>query len=36
MPCRSHEGGLPLVSLTYLDEVVGTAEVQLGEHGCST
>ncbi len=32
---RSHEGGLPLVPLTYPDEVVCAAEVQLGEETCS-
>jgi hypothetical protein len=31
--CGSDEGCLPLVPLTYSDEVVGAAEVQLGEYG---
>lgn len=36
VPCSSHKGSLPLVPLTYPDETVGTAEVQLVEHGRST
>ncbi len=31
MACRSHEGGLPLLPLTYPEEVVCAAEVQFSE-----
>ncbi len=35
MASRGHKGSLPLVPLTYPDEVVGAAEVQLGKDGGS-
>ncbi len=36
MASRGHEGSLPLVPLTYSDEVVRAAEVQLGEDSGTT
>ncbi len=33
---RSYEGGLPLVPLTYPEDVICAAKFQLSEHGCST
>ncbi len=35
MTSRSHEGCLPLVPLTYPDEVVSAVEVQLSKEACS-
>ncbi len=32
---RCYEGGLPLIPLTYPDEVVRAVEVQLGEYSSS-
>ncbi len=36
MASRGHEGCFPFIPLTYPDEVVGAAEVQLGEDGGTT
>ncbi len=36
MASRGHEGSLPLVPLTYSDEVVRAGEVQLGEDSGTT
>ncbi len=36
MASRGHEGSLPLVPLTYSDEVVRAAEVQLDEDSGTT
>ncbi len=36
MAGRGHEGCFPFIPLTYTDEIVGAAEVQLGEDGGTT
>ncbi len=36
MASKGHEGSLPLVPLTYSDEVVRAAEVQLGKDSGTT
>lgn len=36
MASRDYEGSFPLIPLSYPDEVIGAAEIQLGEYSGTT